>query len=106
MEISSPDITLKTEERWKASESHFRRQTEQRFNELKADVVERPFLYAGIAFLAGFLSNTLPARILLHLVARVVSWLSVPAILLIGILKLSELFSDPRRSAPTLLQKP
>jgi hypothetical protein len=106
MEISQPNITLKPEQGWKATESRFQTQLEHRLNELKADVVERPFLYSGIAFLAGFLSNTLPARILFLLVARVVSWLSVPAVLVMGILKLSDLISGPRRSEPTLLHKP
>jgi len=90
MEISQPNITLKPEQRWKATESRFQARLENRLNELKADVVERPFLYSGIAFLAGFLSNTLLARILFLFVARMVSWLSVPAILLMGIFKLSD----------------
>jgi hypothetical protein len=106
MEISQPNITLKPEPRWKATESRFQTQVEHRLNKLKADVVERPFLYSGMAFLAGFLSNTIFARILFLLVARVVAWLSVPAILLMGIIKLSDLFSGPPRSEPTLLHKP
>jgi hypothetical protein len=106
MEISQPNITLKPEERWKATESHFQNQVEHRLSELKADILERPFLYSGIAFLAGFLSNTLLARILFHLVARIVSWLSVPAVLVVGFIKLSEVFSGPPRSEPTLLHKP
>ena len=106
MEISQPNITLKPEQGWKAAESRFQTQLEHRLNELKADVAERPLLYSGIAFLAGFLSNTFPARILFLLVARVVSWLSVPAVLVLGIIKLSDLFSGPRRSEPTLLHKP
>jgi hypothetical protein len=107
MEISQPNIRLNPEQGWKATERRFQTQLEHRLGELKADVVERPLLYSGIAFLAGFLSNTFPARILFLFVARVVSWLSVPAILLMGILKLSDLFSSaPRRSEPTLLHKP
>jgi hypothetical protein len=106
MEISQPNVTLNPDQGWKAAESRFQSQVENRFNELKADVLERPFLYSGIAFLAGFLSNTLPARILFLLVARIVSWLSVPAVLVFGILKLSDLFSGPPRSEPTLLHKP
>jgi hypothetical protein len=106
MEISQPNITIKPEQRWKAAESRFQTRLEHRLNELKADVVERPFLYSGMAFLAGFLSNTLLARILFLLVARVVSWLSVPAVLLFGIIKLSDLFSGSRPSEPTLLEKP
>jgi hypothetical protein len=106
MEISQPNLTLKPEPEWKAAESRFQTLVEKRLNELKADVVERPFLYSGIAFLAGFLSNTLLARILFLLVARVVSWLSVPAVLVFGIMKLSDLFSAPARNQATLLQKP
>ncbi len=106
MEISQPNITLKQEPGWPAAENGFQIQLEHRLNELKADVIERPFLYSGIAFLAGFLSNTLPARILFLLVARVVSWLSVPAVLVLGIIKLIDLFSGLRRSEPMLLHKP
>jgi hypothetical protein len=106
MEVSQPNITLGPEQSWKAPESRFQTQVEHRLSELKADVVERPFLYAGMAFLAGFLSNTLLARILFLLIARVVSWLSVPAILVMGIIKLSDLFSVSQRSEPTLLHKP
>jgi hypothetical protein len=106
MEVSQSNITLGPEQSWKAAESRFQTQLEHRLNELKADVVERPFLYAGMAFLAGFLSNTLLARVLFVLIARVVSWLSVPAILVMGIIKLSDLFSVSQRSEPTLLHKP
>jgi hypothetical protein len=106
MEVSQPNITLGPEQSWKTPESRFQAQVEHRLNEFKADVVERPFLYAGMAFLAGFLSNTLLARVLFVLIARVVSWLSVPAILVMGIIKLSDLFSVSQRSEPTLLHKP
>lgn len=106
MEISQTNITLKPDQGWKATERRFLIQVEHRLNEFKADVIERPFLYSGIAFLAGFLSNTLPARILFLLVARVVSWLSVPAVLAMGIVTLTDFFSSPRRSEPTLLHKP
>ena len=106
MEVSQPNITVGPEQSWKAPESRFQTEVEHRLNELKADVVARPFLYAGMAFLAGFLSNTLLARILFLLVARVVSWLSVPVILVMGIIKLSDLFSVSQRSEPTLLHKP
>ena len=106
MEISQPNITIKPEQGWKSAESHFQARLNHRFNVLKAEVVERPFLYSGMAFLAGFLSNTLLARILFLLVARVISWLSVPAILLFGIIKLSDLFTGSRPSEPTLLEKP
>jgi hypothetical protein len=106
MEISQPNVTLRPEQSWKATERRFQVQLEHRLSELKADVVERPFMYSGIAFLAGFLSNTFPARILFLIVARVVSFLAVPAILLMGIIKLSDLFSGSRRSEPTLLQRP
>jgi hypothetical protein len=75
-------------------------------NELKADIAERPFLYAGLAFISGFVANTFPARALFVILTRLLSWLSVPAILLMGILKLSELLSISRRNEPTLLQRP
>jgi len=67
---------------------------QDRVNELKADVTERPFLYLVIAFIAGVVSHTFPARVLFLVVVRLISWLIGPAILLMGLVKLSELFSN------------
>jgi len=105
MEIS-PNVTLRPEPDQKRAEVRFQQQWEQRLNELKVGIAERPLLYGGIAFVAGFLSNTYPARILFQLLARLVSWFSVPAILLLGVLKLSNLLSIPKRNEPTILQRP
>jgi len=106
MEISQPDGTLRPEPDLRTADLRFQQQLEHRLNELKADIAERPFLYVGIAFVAGFISNTFPARILFLVVVRVVSWLSLPATLLLGIIKLSNLFSGSPRNEPTIVQRP
>lgn len=106
MEISHPNVSLRLEEPSKAADLQFQRQLENGLNELKADMMERPFLYAGIAFVAGFVSNTFAARILFHVVVRLVSWLSGPVILLMGVIKLSDLFFSLRRNEPTVVQRP
>ena len=104
MEIS-PNVALRPEPDRKSADVRFQQQWEQRLNELKAGIAERPFLYAGIVFVAGFLSNTYPARILFQVLARLISWFSVPAILLLGVVKLSNLLSIPKRNEPTILQR-
>ncbi|MBV8378999.1 MAG: hypothetical protein JO279_18555 [Verrucomicrobia bacterium] len=83
---------------------HFQNQLNSRLNELKTDMSERPFLWLGIAFLSGFVSNSFPARLLFVVLVRVISWLLGPAILLMGVVKVSDLFfnSHPsERSAST-----
>jgi hypothetical protein len=89
-----------------SAEAHFQLQLEHRLHELKADIVERPFVYAGIAFVAGFIANTYPAKILFLVLARVVSFLAAPALLLVGVLKLSNLLSGSRPEEPSVLQRP
>ena len=84
----------------------FQKQLEDRLNELKADITERPFLWLAIAFIAGVVSHTFPIKVLLLVVLRVVFWLVGPAILLMGVIKISDLFSGPRRNAPTIPQRP
>ena len=105
MEIS-PNVTLRPELDQKSAEARFQQQWEHRLNELKAELAERPFFYAGMAFVAGFLSNTYPARILFLVLARLVSWFSVPAIVLVGVIRLSNLLSISRRSEPTIVPRP
>jgi hypothetical protein len=96
MEISQPDVSVRLEQTRETADLQFLKQLEDRLNELKADVAERPFLCLAIAFIAGFVSHTFPARMLLLVVVRLVSWLLGPAILLMGVLKLSDLFSSSR----------
>jgi hypothetical protein len=49
-------------------------------------------LYLAIAFFAGFVSQTFAVRLIFAVLMRVVSWLSGPAILVLGAVKISELF--------------
>ena len=62
MDISQPDISLTSEQRWKAPYLQFQKQLEDRLNEVKADLVERPVLWLAIAFIAGVVSRTFPVR--------------------------------------------
>jgi len=106
MEISQPNVTLRPETGWGSNEMRFQPRIEHRLNELKADIADRPFFYSGVAFAAGFLSNTFPARVLFAVLTRVLSWLSVPAILVMGLIQLSHLLSDSRPNNPTLVERP
>jgi hypothetical protein len=103
MEISQPDISLGSAQSRKAAYLEL----EDRLNELKADLAERPFLWLAIAFIAGVVSDTFPVRMLFLVVLRLVSWLAGPAILLLGVIKISDLFSgSSRRNAPTMMERP
>jgi hypothetical protein len=104
MEISHPNVTSGSEQPSKAGDWQFQKQLEYGLNQLKKEMAEQPFLYAGIAFVAGFVSNTFPARILYHVLVRLVSWLLGPVILLMGVIKLSDLFTDFRRKEPTIFR--
>lgn len=106
MEVSQPDISSSPGESRKAAGSQFQKQLEDCLGELKVDVTERPFLWLAIAFTAGFISHTFPVRMLFLVVVRLVSWLAGPAILLMGLIKISDLFSSSQRNAPTILQRP
>jgi len=66
MEISQPDVSLSSEQGRKAAYLQFQKQLEDRLNQLKADLTERPFLWLAIAFFAGVVSHTFPVRILFH----------------------------------------
>jgi hypothetical protein len=105
MEITQPNVSSRSEQS-NTADLPFQRELEQGLNELRADMVEKPLLYAGLAFAAGFVSNTFPARVFFHVIVRLISWLLGPAILLLGVIKFSNLFSDFRRNEPTLLQRP
>jgi hypothetical protein len=106
MEIMQSDIPLRPEENRQSADLRFRQQFEDRLKELQADVAERPFLCLAVAFVAGFVSNTLPARMLFLVVVRIVSWLLGPVVLLMGVIKLSDMFSSSRRNEPTILKRP
>ncbi len=106
MEISQPDISLRPAQGRQVSAPPFQMQLEEGLNELKADVTERPFLWLAIAFFAGFVSHTFPVRVLFLVVLRLVTWLSGPVILLMGVMKISDMFSGSRRNEPTILQRP
>jgi len=84
----------------------FQQQLEDRWQAVKADVKEHPFLYLAMAFVTGVVSNTFPARMIFLVVMRIVSWLLGPAILLLGVFKLNDLFSGSRRTQPTVLVRP
>ena len=66
---------------------------EDRLEEFKVKVTERPFLYLAIAFVAGFASWTFPVRLIFSALTRLFSFLLGPAILLMGIVKIKELLS-------------
>jgi hypothetical protein len=103
MEISQPDISLGSAQSRKAAYLELA----DRLSELKADLAERPFLWLAIAFIAGVVSHTFPVRMLFLVVLRLVSWLAGPAILLLGVIKISDLFSgSSRRNAPTMMERP
>jgi hypothetical protein len=97
MQIPQPDILLRSERSRNAANPEFQKRFEDGLNELKADVTERPSLWLAIAFVTGFLCHTFPIRVLFMVLVRLVSWLSGPVILLMGIIKISDLFSTSRR---------
>ena len=106
MEVSQADISSIPEEGRKAGSPQFQKQLEDSFGELKVEITERPFLWLAIAFIAGSLSHTFPVRMLFFVALRLVSWLAGPAILLMGMIKICDLFASPQRNAPTILQRP
>jgi putative Mn2+ efflux pump MntP len=106
MELSQSDIAFRPDLSRQASELHFQKQLEIGLNELKADVTERPLLWLAIAFVAGFVSDTFPVRILFHFVMKLVAWLSGPIILSMGVIKIIDSFASSRRREPTILQRP
>ena len=102
MEISQHDVSLSSEPRRKTAFPQFQQELADRLNELKADLAERPFRWLAIAFIAGVLSQTFPVRILFQVALRLVYWLVGPAILLLGIIKISDMFSGAPSNAPTI----
>ena len=91
MDLSQQDVSSVPEQGLRAAKLQYREELEDRLNGLRADAAARPFLYLAIAFAAGFVSNTFPARMLFLIVMRVLSWLLGPVILVLGVIKLSKL---------------
>jgi hypothetical protein len=93
METSQADTSPRQKQNRKMTETRLLSRLQDELEEFKADVTERPFLYLAIAFIAGFASWTFPVRMVFLALTRLVSFLLGPAVLLIGILKIKELFS-------------
>jgi hypothetical protein len=89
MDTSQTGISLRQQEKRGRSEPQIQKQLEEGLNKF----IERPFSYVGIAFAAGFVSRTFPARLIFSALLRLLSFLSGPAILVLGILKVRELVS-------------
>jgi hypothetical protein len=94
MDLSQQDVSSVTDQELRAAKVQYREELEDRLNEFRKDAATRPFLYVAIAFAAGFVSNTFPARMLFLIVMRVLSWLMGPAILVLGVIKLSKLVAN------------
>ena len=77
------------------------KQLRERLDQFKAEVAQRPFFCITIAFLAGLFSWTFPVRLVLSALLRLLCLLLGPAILLMGMLKISELFSEATGRAPS-----
>jgi hypothetical protein len=80
---------------------HRPKQLEDGLREFKAEITERPFIYPAIALIAGFVFWTFPVRLIFSALRRLVSFLLVPSMLLIGIPKISELFPTAKREQGT-----
>jgi hypothetical protein len=92
MEKSQADILDRKQQGRKTAELRIQEQVEEGLNEFRREVIERPFLYVIIAFVAGFVSQSFPVRLVFSALLRLISFLSGPAILALGILKIRELF--------------
>jgi hypothetical protein len=101
METSQFDTTSRPEQNCTTARLQLQKQLEDGLSEFKAQITERPFLYLAMAFIAGFISWTFPVRLIFSALRRLVSFLLGPAILLIGILKISEIFSAENRELGT-----
>jgi len=93
METSQADTFPKQNQNGKMAETRLLSHLQDELEEFRADVTERPFLYVAIAFIAGLASWTFPVRLIFLALTRLISFLLGPAILLIGIVKISELIS-------------
>jgi hypothetical protein len=89
METSQADILNRKQQGRKTAE--FQKRVEESLNEFRREVIERPFMYLVLAFATGFVSQSFPVRLVFSALLRLVSFLSGPAILTLGILKIREL---------------
>jgi hypothetical protein len=99
MEISQTNVARRQQEKRKTAEIQLQKQLEEGLNGFRTEVIERPFFYLAIAFAVGFVSRTFPVRLIFSALVRLISFLSGPAILLMGILKIRELISETRDPA-------
>ena len=97
METSQSYTSPRLEQNCTTTKLQLQKQLEDGLSEFKAGITERPFFYLAIAFIAGLVSWTFPVRLIFAALRRLVSFLLGPAILLIGILKISEIFSAANR---------
>jgi hypothetical protein len=96
MDLSQQDVSSLPEQGLRSAKLQYQKEFEHRLNDLRADAAARPLLYSAMAFGLGFVSNTFPARMLFLIVMRVLSWLMGPAILVLGVMKLTNLLADAR----------
>jgi hypothetical protein len=68
-----------------------RQECQERLDQLRQDVIQRPFLSVVLAFTGGLLAQTFPVRLLLMAIVKVISWLVGPAILALGAVKAFEI---------------
>ena len=101
METSQSYNSPRLEQNCTTTRLQLQKQLEDGISEFKAEISERPFLYLAIAFIAGFVSWTFPVRLIFAALRRLISILLGPAILLIGMLKISEFFCAARREQET-----
>jgi hypothetical protein len=101
METSQSYSSPKLEQNCTTAKVQLQKQLEDGISQFKAEISERPFLYLAMAFIAGFVSWTFPVRLIFSALRRLVSFLLGPAILLIGIFKISEFFSAVNRGQGT-----
>jgi hypothetical protein len=90
MDLTQQDVSS-VPEGLRAAKPQYGEELEDRLNGLRTDAAARPFFYLAIAFVAGFVANTFPARMLFLILMRVLSWLMGPVLLVLGVIKLSKL---------------
>jgi hypothetical protein len=106
MEISQPDNLLRPEQSQHSRELQFQKKVKEGLGDLKTQVTSQPFLCLAIAFLAGLVSHTFPARMIFLVVMKVASWLLGPAMLVLGVLKVTDLFFGLPTSESKIWQRP
>ena len=90
MDLTQQDVSS-VPEGLRAAKLQYGEELEDRLNRIRTDAAARPFFYLAIAFVAGFVANTFPARMLFLILMRLLSWLMGPVILVLGVIKLSKL---------------